>query len=75
MPRFQPDPQTVYLGDNGRAYCGQHLGCTAKASGRDLSGQRLMAVTPEVAAIAAEDGWVPKCEQCGHEASLLVAVR
>lgn len=58
----------VYLGDNGRAYCGQHLGVTAKTTGRDLSGQRLLACTPD---IVAEAGYEIACEQCGKKASHL----
>ena len=58
----------IYLGDNGSAYCGEHLGYTAKVTGRDLSGQRLMTVTPEM---VAEAGFEVKCEECGKPASRL----
>jgi hypothetical protein len=55
--RIQSD--MIYLGDNGRALCG------------DLSGQSIMAVTPDVAAEAEAEGWTVKCEQCGKPASRL----
>lgn len=65
---------TVYLTDNGAAYCGAHLGASAKATGRDISGQPIVAVTADVARQAnAECGYVPTCEhpKCGRVASLL----
>lgn len=58
----------VYLTDNGAAYCGAHLGMTAKASGRDISGQPILPITPE---IAADAGYEIKCEQCGKAPSRL----
>jgi hypothetical protein len=61
----------IYLTDNGAAYCGAHLGHTAKMTGRDLSGQRILPVTPDVVAEAASEGWEVKCEQCGRVASRL----
>ncbi len=39
---------TIYLGDNGRAYCGRHCGVTARLTGCDLSGQPLLAIDLEV---------------------------
>ena len=62
------EADALYLGDNGRCYCGQHSGATAQATGRDLSGQRVLELTPELARIAAGQGWTPKCEECGKEA-------
>lgn len=61
----------IYLTDNGRALCGRHLGATAKATGRDISGQRIEVVTPELAAEASADGWTVTCETCGRAASRL----
>ena len=58
--------QMIYLTDNGAAYCGAHLGMTAKTTGRDLSGQAILPVTPEV---AAEAGYEIECEQCGRKAA------
>lgn len=66
---------TVYLTDNGAAYCGKHLGATARATGCDLSGQPIIAVTADVARQSNDDfGYVPTCEQCGRVASLLLEV-
>lgn len=60
---------TIYLGDNGRALCGQHLGISARTTGRDLSGQAIAAVTPDIAREAQAMGWTVACEQCGRVAS------
>ncbi len=60
--------ETVYLTDNGAAYCGAHLGYTARTTGRDLSGQKILPLTPE---LAAEAGGDIACEKCGKKASLL----
>lgn len=43
--RFKADPAALYLCDNGACYCGAHLGMTAKATGRDISGQRVLRLT------------------------------
>lgn len=61
---------TLYLGDNGRAFCGtlRCAGMTPYYSGRDLSGQPVDALTSQE---AIENGI--KCEQCGKEARLVVA--
>lgn len=65
--------ETIYLGDNGRATCGEHAGMTAQATGRDLSGQKMLPVTPEAARECERlYGYVPECEECGRVASLLV---
>lgn len=58
-------PTTVFLVDNGAAYCGRHLGASARMTGRDLSGQPILAVTGDVLAEARAEGWVPHCETCG----------
>ena len=64
--------QMVYLTDNGAAYCGAHLGACAKATGRDISGQEIMPITPDVIAESDRSGYpVPSCEECGHKASRL----
>lgn len=31
--------QQLFIGDNGRIFCAAHMGATARATGRDLSGQ------------------------------------
>lgn len=62
------NPRSIYLTDNGRALCGAHLGSSAKHTGRDISGQEIMEVTPEIAELSKTDfGYVPSCETCGAE--------
>lgn len=53
----------IYLGDNGRATCGQErcAGMTAYYTGRALSGQRMLRLTADQ---ACEHGIV--CEACGR---------
>lgn len=65
---FHAQPDTIYLTDNGAAYCGEHLGATARASGRDISGQRIEPITPEALQEARLLGWHPACERCGKQA-------
>jgi hypothetical protein len=36
---------TIYITDNGRLLCHEHLGVTARLTGRDLSGQPIEPVT------------------------------
>jgi hypothetical protein len=45
MPMLRED--ALYLGDNGRCFCGKerHAGTTAYFTGRDLSGQTAYEVT------------------------------
>lgn len=61
----------IYLTDNGASYCGAHLGHAARTTGRDLSGQRIQPVTPELAQQARAEGWEVTCEKCGKAASTL----
>lgn len=70
---MRTSPAVIYLGDNGRAYCGEHLGHTARTTGRDLSGQAILAITPEIA--ADPDAAEIKCEQCGKRPSRLHVAR
>lgn len=66
-------PDAIYLCDNGAAYCGDHLGTSARLTGYDISGQRIMRVTPEGAmTVLLQDGCLIKCETCGKTTSLLV---
>lgn len=66
------DDDMIYLTDNGAALCGAHLGSSARHTGRDISGQAIIPVTPEVLAEAeSEHGWTPACEQCGRTPSRL----
>lgn len=66
--------ETLYLTDNGACYCGEHLGSTARHTGRDISGQPIYPVTPEDAREAKAMGVDLTCERprCGRTASLLV---
>ena len=59
-------PTTLYLGDNGRCFCGKlHCaGMTAHFSGRDLSGQKVM----KLSAASIKTNWF-KCEMCGGRGS------
>jgi hypothetical protein len=66
--RFSPRSEAVYLTDNGRAVCGDHLGSSAKHTGYDISGQEIMLVTPEMALESRADGWTIACEDCGKQA-------
>ena len=34
----------LYLGDNGRCFCFEHAGASAKYSGHDISGQKVLRV-------------------------------
>lgn len=64
------EPTAIYLCDNGAAYCGDHLGMTAKHTGRDISGQEIYRVTPDDVAYM---GLAVRCEKpgCGRRASAL----
>lgn len=71
--RIQPD--TIYLTDNGRALCGDHLGSSARYTGRDISGQKIEAVTPaDVREMRSVYGVEIACESCGKAASSLHVV-
>lgn len=63
--------ETLYLTDNGACYCGDHLGYTAKHTGRDISGQPILPVTPDVVSEADSVGASLACESCGRTASRL----
>jgi len=58
------DPHQLYLGDNGACFCGGCAGASAKYTGRDISGQRVYALTEEDLAIDT----VLCCEICGSTA-------
>ena len=58
-PKRKLKETALYLGDNGRVFCGT-LRCAGQSSyftGRDISGQRVMELSPEDAAGFA-------CETC-----------
>lgn len=61
---------TIYLGDNGMSLCGEHHGMNARFTGRDVSGQPVLEITPDIAAEAKRDmAHTIKCEQCGRTAA------
>lgn len=57
-------PGMIYFGDNGRAMCIDCAGYTAKATGRDLSGQPLQVATRADFDAFTEAGLPFQCE-CG----------
>lgn len=62
MPKPALSESSLYLGDNGRCFCGK-LRCAGSSShftGRDLSGQKCLRID---AATAREHGL--RCEGCG----------
>jgi hypothetical protein len=65
--KFTAKSDAIYLTDNGAAYCGDHLGMTAKMTGRDISGQKVYALTAADAAFWKQHnqaGNPPMCETC-----------
>lgn len=75
MPRFNANPDALYLTDNGRCLCGAHLGASAQATGRDISGQKIEELGPddvtawlaEMVAMRAENPREPECEVCAKK--------
>jgi len=59
----------LYIGDNGRIFCGRplHAGATALYTGRDLSGQKLTKITKKVRDEFALLHMIPECEECKYE--------
>lgn len=59
------DDDALYLADNGRCVCGKHAGATARASGRDISGQRLHRISEsDQVVITRMSGRRASCEVC-----------
>jgi len=59
-------PNTIYQGDNGALYCGEHLGQTARVTGRDRSGQKIVALrASDNREFLAATGSPISCETCG----------
>lgn len=72
LPWLQAHGQTLeadvlYLGDNGRCFCGTLAcaGVTAYATGRDVSGQKVLPLTLAVLA-SYPDAQHLSCEGCGR---------
>lgn len=59
----------LYLGDNGRVFCGrlQCAGLTARTTGRDLSGQPVEYLSIASAVYLEQNGVKPECESCGQK--------
>ena len=70
MIQTEPAPvlreDVLYLGDNGRCFCGRlaHAGMTAHYTGRDPSGQRVHRVTEADQREARRMGVTLACEAC-----------
>jgi len=70
MTATEPAPvlreDALYLGDNGRCFCGRlhHAGMTAHFTGRDLSGQLVHRVTEADQREARRMGETLACEAC-----------
>lgn len=60
-------PDRLYLGDNGRCFCGRLrcAGSSAHFTGRDLSGQRVALLDAKERALAELAGLTFRCETCG----------
>ena len=65
----------LFLCDNGACYCADHLGATAKATGRDISGQPIYRLTPSDVRELETHGVAVACERCGATASMIITER
>jgi hypothetical protein len=75
-PRPVLNPHHLYLGDNGRCFCGalRCAGMTAHFTGRDLSGHPVYRITEKM--IAAEpDAALLRCEGCDMSPAIDAAFR
>jgi hypothetical protein len=54
----------LYLGDNGRCFCGHHAGASARYTGGDISGQPVHRVTDADQREARRLGVTLSCETC-----------
>ena len=70
-PKPKLNESTLYLGDNGRCFCGalRCAGMTARFTGRDLSGQRVLPLVGKTLDAARAEGLDPKSEMCGKTAA------
>lgn len=63
---FHVSHAALYFTDNGRIVCGRHLGASARATGRDISGQAIKEATlDEATRWLHEVGESMQCEDCG----------
>ena len=63
-PKNILNDETLYFTDNGAVYHGKCCGASARFTGRDISGQRVEAVTEADIKVWADDGFLLTCEQC-----------
>jgi len=61
----------LYLDGGGRLTCGLHAGCSARYTGYDIGGARVLRVTPAMARqmereMADLGGYRVACEDCGR---------
>lgn len=54
----------LYITDNGRLLCEDHLGISAKTTGRDISGQEIHEVTDDDRQWLQQRGVSCSCETC-----------
>jgi hypothetical protein len=67
MSKWTAIPSALYIGDNGHTLCGKHLGHSATATGRDISGQEVYRCTADDQVYSIEIYGMPlSCERCGH---------
>ncbi len=67
------NPDRLYLGDNGRCFCGalKCAGMTAHFTGRDLSGQGVLELRREEVEAAGLALVTFHCEGCGSSLEML----
>ena len=58
--------ETLYFTDNGAIYHGRCCGTSAQFTGRDISGQRVEAVSQADIDACAADGVALACEACDN---------
>jgi len=58
------DETPLYLCDNGSLICENHLGATAWATGRDISGQRIHRLNAAERAYMVREAGRCECETC-----------
>lgn len=61
---------TLYLGDNGRMFCGELrcAGSSAHFAGRTIAGQDVLPIGADEVAELRSVGCEPRCEACGKTA-------
>ena len=71
-PQRLVEDNALYMGDNGRLFCGRHAGASAAYTLRDISGQKIIRVYSDPSNFVTAEflslGLVPKCESCGRPA-------